>query len=302
MNDKVLESFIQYCDEMKVTTDFIALEIKSNLDDEFKSKEKFNLSSFNKLKLSKKVINTHKISFKALKHIRETCDGYLYLDNENECVAVVSIENKGDYNFIQGIEINKKYQGRGLSKQLLDIAVKEFNATKLSVNKKNLLAIDIYKKYGFKTYTETDNMLFMSINSAIDRTNTLNTNDLKLYKSDDSCSFKDKNGKVISNVSYYDFNMKNFDWILIANVKTKPYYRGNGLATKLMNIAENDIKKKYPNKGLYLFVKSNNNTAINLYKKLGFKIIKKYKLKDKLYDIMCKGSADISQFNKMKFN
>ena len=55
------------------------------------------------------------------------------------------------------------YKSHGLSKQLLDIAVKKLNANDLSVNKNNEIAIKLYKDYGFKVYKESDTMLFMKI-------------------------------------------------------------------------------------------------------------------------------------------
>ena len=137
--------------------------IVSNVQDDYNAKGKKSLSSFKKEKISKESLNKYKKDFKALSHIRENCLGYIYLDKSIP-MAVIAVEEKSDCNFIQAVEITKEYQGYGLSKQLLDVATKELKATRLSVNKKNKLAIEIYKKYGFKKYDETENMVFMSIN------------------------------------------------------------------------------------------------------------------------------------------
>ena len=137
--------------------------IVSNVQDDYNPKGKKSLSSFKKEKISKDSLDKYKKDFKALSHIRENCLGYIYLD-KNIPMAVIAVEEKSDCNFIQAVEIAKNYQGYGLSKQLLDVATKELKATRLSVNKKNKLAIEIYKKYGFKKYDESESMVFMSIN------------------------------------------------------------------------------------------------------------------------------------------
>jgi len=137
--------------------------IVSNVQDDYNPKGKKSLSSFKKEKISKDSLDKYKKDFKALPHIRENCLGYIYLD-KNIPMAVIAVEEKSDCNFIQAVEIAKNYQGYGLSKQLLDVATKELKATRLSVNKKNKLAIEIYKKYGFKKYDESESMMFMSIN------------------------------------------------------------------------------------------------------------------------------------------
>lgn len=113
---------------------------------------------------------------------------------------------------------------------------------------------------------------------------------------------RDNNGKIISELKYYDYNIKNFDWVLLSDVKTDKMYRGKGLATKLINKMYSDINKPNPKKGVYLFVKENNINAISLYKKLGFKFIKEYTLKDGNYLIMAKGNGDIKQIENMKFS
>lgn len=125
---------------------------------------------------------------------------------------------------------------------------------------------------------------------------------LPIIKTNHSYMIKDNNGAVISKLNYHEFNIKNFDWILISDLETKPKYRGKGLATKLINSLYNDVTKS-TNKGVYLAVSPNNNNAINLYTKLNFKIIKEFISKDgERYIIMAKGNADTSQFDTMNFS
>lgn len=75
-----------------------------------------------------------------------TCE---YLDDETK--------------WIVSLDVNNEYQGHGLSKQILDFAVKQLNCKYLSVNKNNKLAKKIYDDYGFKVYEQDDNMYYMTL-------------------------------------------------------------------------------------------------------------------------------------------
>ena len=124
-------------------------------------------------------------------------------------------------------------------------------------------------------------------------------NNRKIVKTKNSYSIKD-NGKTVSKLNYYNYNIKNFDWILVANLDTDPEYRRQGLATKLLNTLCEDMSKN-KNKGVYMAVDVNNSNAIKLYNELNFKKIKNYESDGKKYVIMAKGNADISQLQKMNF-
>lgn len=141
--------------------------------------------------------------------------------------------------------------------------------------------------------TENDNSQISVDNNDIVKTPIIKTKNTYMIKND--------KGTIISKLNYYEYKIKNFDWILMSDLDTKPDYRGKGLATKLINELYSDISKN-TNKGLYLFVKSDNQVAIKLYTKLNFKKVKNYTLKDGEYIIMAKGNADISQLNKMNFS
>lgn len=142
------------------------------------------------------------------------------------------------------------------------------------------------------------NLLKMSINES--ENDTKSTDNLIFKKTSRSYMFQNKNGSIVSKLNYNDYKIANFDWILVSNVETKPSYRRKGLAGRLINELYSDISKL--NKGIYLFVRPNNNDAISLYKKLGFRTIKRYTLKDGEYIIMAKGNADMNQFKEMKFS
>lgn len=115
-----------------------------------------------------------------------------------------------------------------------------------------------------------------------------------------SYRIKDEKGNTASELTIYDFDIKGFDWLLMADVETSEEYRGRGLATKLIKQVENDISNN--KKGIYLLVESTNKPAISLYDKNGFDVLKTYDLKGKTYYIMIKGRADRNQFKNMDFS
>lgn len=183
--------------------------------------------------------------------------------------------NSNSFNYIKIIEKNNF---RFI--EFLDEAKKRF----LNGDKRPIVMCETVED----NFIESNNKLYHISNMPINKTRN-------------SYMIKDNKGLIISKLNYYEYKIKNFDWILIANLYTKPEYRGNGLATKLINELYNDITKN-TNKGLYLFVKSDNRVAIELYTKLNFKKIRNYTLKDGEYIIMAKGNANVSQLNKMNFS
>lgn len=142
--------------------EFVNESVSSNIEKDYHSKGKKNLSSFQKIELTENNIKRYKDAAKYLSHFRygNPYVGYIWIDNNN--VVGACCTNKDTYT-IQAIEISKNYQGYGLSKQILDIC-KSFNGYLLTVNKSNKVAISLYEKYGFDIYKETDTMYFMVLN------------------------------------------------------------------------------------------------------------------------------------------
>lgn len=109
---------------------------------------------------------THYIKqYRNLSHIKvdNSTNGLLY-EKDDKVVAMVNTEKKPDGTvWIQGLEVFGDNKGRGLSRGLLDVAVKDLGATNLSVRNTNQLAKKIYEEYGFKTYSSDDFMDYMSI-------------------------------------------------------------------------------------------------------------------------------------------
>ena len=123
--------------------------------------------------------------------------------------------------------------------------------------------------------------------------------DFKVIKEKNRYYILSNDNIIISSISFYDYNIENFDWILLANINTNKKYRNMGFASLLINTLYDDIKNY---KGLYLLVDIKNLNAVKLYKKLGFNLVKKYKINKVIYYIMCKGSYDTDQFENIKFN
>ena len=102
-----------------------------------------SISSFTKKEISKELIDKFE---EQLNHIDPKDDGYIILDN-NKLVAVVATNKKDDAVWITAFKIFEPYKGTGLSKSLLDLAVKNLKATKLSGRNTNNVAIHVYEKY-----------------------------------------------------------------------------------------------------------------------------------------------------------
>ena len=144
--------------------------MNSNIDKDHKQKGSKRLNQFKVNNLDKSFIDTCRKTnldayTKYLRHIRVNNDtsGCIYTDKD-KIVAILNTETKKNgMIWIQALEIAEEYQGYGLSKQLLLIATKKYNAKYLSVDKNNKVAIDIYEKFGFHEYHKTENMIFMCI-------------------------------------------------------------------------------------------------------------------------------------------
>lgn len=150
--------FVEYDDNIITET-----KINSKIDSNHSNLNRLNLSSFKKLKIEETLSKKYTI----LKHVRinKNTNGYIYLDKNDNVVAILNTEKKDDGIWIQALEISKEYQNHGLSKQLLNTAIKDFKVTKLSVNKNNQVAYNIYKSTGFKKESETEKMIMMVLES-----------------------------------------------------------------------------------------------------------------------------------------
>ena len=137
-----------------------------------------SLSRLKKLKIDDKVIEKYGYYINGLSHVRTTnnCIGYLWVDPKHKYrmtnipmpVCYYNVQHKKDENsdtgeviWIQAIEVNEDYQGRGLAKQMLDICINEEHATNLAVDKDNEVAIRLYRSKGFVPYVTNGKMVNM---------------------------------------------------------------------------------------------------------------------------------------------
>lgn len=116
-------------------------------------------------------------SFKVgLQHVRVTKDthGAIYIDNSDVVVGYVAIEKKANgERWITALEVSTEYQTKGFGTDLLQIAVDEFHADHLTVNRDNDRALQMYLKHGWVVSEATDKMYFMKLNNG-DDTNEIN--------------------------------------------------------------------------------------------------------------------------------
>ena len=134
-----------------------------------------NLQRLKKVKIDDKVIEKYGTLMPGLHHLRTTnnCTGYLFLDPDSKPkkdrpVCYYNVQRKKDENYgevvwLQGIEVDEDYQGRGLAKQLLQMAIANDGVTNLAVNKNNEVAYRLYTSMGFRQYNINGSMINMQL-------------------------------------------------------------------------------------------------------------------------------------------
>lgn len=113
---------------------------------------------------NKENVELYKTDANMLKHARTDDDvhGFILLNEDNELVSYIAWQN----DFIVAFETAEKYRNRGYGSRLLKKAVKN-GVTKLSVNKSNIAAIEMYNNFGFKKYRSDDHMIYMEISNSL---------------------------------------------------------------------------------------------------------------------------------------
>jgi len=80
--------------------------------------------------------------------------------NNNEILGTSWLTNDKRRLYLHHFGIKKEYQGKGLSKQLIEASLKFAIdcglQIKIEVHKENLVALNLYKKYGFKYLGDYD--------------------------------------------------------------------------------------------------------------------------------------------------
>lgn len=128
-------------------------------------KSRESLSENRSEKLSKDILNKYESQYSNLRHVKinSSTNGLLYTKH-GKVVAMINTEKKPDGSvWIQGLEVFGENRGKGLSRGLLDVAVKDLGATHLSVRKTNTIAKRLYNNYGFTTYESDGFMDYMKL-------------------------------------------------------------------------------------------------------------------------------------------
>lgn len=92
------------------------------------------------------------------RYVKDKTTGIILVDEKDTLLGYIAWED----DFIVALEVIREYRRNGIATDLLEKAVSE-GATKLSVRKTNTVAFDLYKRLGFKVYSETPRMYFMEI-------------------------------------------------------------------------------------------------------------------------------------------
>ncbi len=129
-------------------------------------KEKLNLNKYTKIKLTDALLRVYSTRVKSLSNVilNKDTKGYIWIDNDSDSpVAVMNIIEKDDgYKWIETFEVYAPFKGRGLSKPILEVAIRELKLTNLSVAVDNKIAISIFKSLGFKEYKSSEKTILMS--------------------------------------------------------------------------------------------------------------------------------------------
>ena len=212
-------------DDPSMTVRIHETSVSSELDKNYKTKGKKSLSDFKCIKINEDNIK----QFKELKHLRtKNCDGYMYLDGDNlACFYNTERKDNGEY-WIQAIEVLPLYKNYSLGTQLLK-KCESLGANRLSVNKSNKVAINMYKKNGWKEYDNSDSMIFMSkgtikesylIEDSIDSINKAFVDDFKKYINENPKGYN-KEIKPLGTPITYTAKKKNEKWLLLATYNGK---------------------------------------------------------------------------------
>lgn len=82
----------------------------------------------------------------------ENMKWYILYENFDEIYGFASIEDKKTYYYLDNVYIIEKYRNKGYCKKILAKLIEENNDKPIKLITNNNIALEIYKKYGFKEY------------------------------------------------------------------------------------------------------------------------------------------------------
>lgn len=141
------------------------------------SRDEIGNKDFKLISTSKEVIDNFKQQYPNLRHVRvgDNLTGVALLDKD-KFVGLVQVDKEKEG--IVALDVQPDYREKQLGSLLLNYAESKLGANKLSVNKHNEVAINMYKNRGYKQYDETDHMLFLKKQAQLNE-------DVKLYPHQD---------------------------------------------------------------------------------------------------------------------
>jgi len=83
------------------------------------------------------------------------------LYERNQYIGSYQLEETADYTKLATLYVNEEFRGLGTGKRLFEIAIKDmeergYKIATLMVKKTNKIAMNMYKKYGFKYSSESE--------------------------------------------------------------------------------------------------------------------------------------------------
>lgn len=86
-----------------------------------------------------------------------------YESGTDEVVCMIKSGMENGRMWISSVYVSPDYRKRGLCKAMLDYVVFTEGCERIAVRKNNERALQIYKKYGFETYAQDGEWLYMSL-------------------------------------------------------------------------------------------------------------------------------------------
>lgn len=149
--DKVVKEAISALTESAVT------EI-SAFDSDSKVQSNLSLSALHKKLIDEHTLKPYMRDFSALQYIdtSENTKGFIYFDDEENPVAYVNVLNDSEGIYVvQQLQVLPRYRKCGLTSQLIDVAIHELRANKVTISTKNEELHEAYLRAGFKDINET---------------------------------------------------------------------------------------------------------------------------------------------------
>ena len=91
----------------------------------------------------------------------ENMKWYILYENFDEIYGFASIEDKKNYYYLDNVYIVEKYRNKGYCKKILTKLIEENNDKPIKLITNNNIALEIYKKYGFKEYAKNGTYIKM---------------------------------------------------------------------------------------------------------------------------------------------